>query len=184
MLSANGGTAGYGAGGGSGGSLWIAAPSLQGNGVVSVNGSAAGGYAGGGGGGRLYAVLSALDTGLALQSVGGGGDSGGVGGTGGSVVIVYTNAAAPSTAGISVAGGGSASAGVIHLLHDTDLDGLSDEDETAIYHTNPPAATRTATAFLTGLRSRTTRTRRTARPSARRFQGRSSTPARRRDSSM
>ncbi len=54
MLSANGGAATHSrSGGGSGGSLWLRADSIQGSGQVTADGGSGGSSAGGGGGGRI-----------------------------------------------------------------------------------------------------------------------------------
>lgn len=54
-LSAHGARSHYRGGGGSGGSVWIAAAGIRGNGVIAANGGQTGygGYSGGGGGGRI-----------------------------------------------------------------------------------------------------------------------------------
>lgn len=100
-ISANGsGGAAQGAGGGSGGSVWLTAGTLSGNGVISANGGAGTGYGGGGGGGRValqYSVNSFTGT---TSAQGGGGYAWGGAGT------IYTKTASQSMGQMLIDNGG------------------------------------------------------------------------------
>lgn len=74
-ISANGGDGGNYAGGGSGGSLWISAPRLQGTGSITAHGGKGAKDAGGGGGGRIALYVTEDTFGGTVRACGASGDA-------------------------------------------------------------------------------------------------------------
>ncbi|GAB4146262.1 MAG: hypothetical protein OHK0017_06560 [Patescibacteria group bacterium] len=72
-------------GGGSGGSLWVIANTIAGNGTFSANGGAGGYQAGGGGGGRIAMYYQTKTISGTVSAYGGAGNNGSVGGGSGSI---------------------------------------------------------------------------------------------------
>jgi hypothetical protein len=101
-ISADGNNATYpGAGGGSGGSVWLTAGTLDGNGLISANGGAGQGNLGGGGGGGRIAIYSPVNNFAGQITVAGGGGFA-PGGDGSIYVSTNQTAAKVSAASIPV----------------------------------------------------------------------------------
>ena len=89
VISANGGDSGLGAGGGSGGSIYITAGTFAGNGTISANGGTATAngtnYGGGGGGGRIAVYYTTKTYSGAFTVIGGNHTTAGQDGGGGTI---------------------------------------------------------------------------------------------------